>query len=31
VWKEGMTAWNPAGNQPDLTGIFGSVPPPIPV
>jgi membrane protease subunit (stomatin/prohibitin family) len=30
VWKEGMTAWNAAGSQPDLSGIFGSVPPPIP-
>lgn len=30
VWKEGMTAWSPAGNEPDLSAMFGSVPPPIP-
>jgi len=31
VWKEGMAACNAAGNQIDLTSIFGSVPPPIPM
>lgn len=30
VWKEGMASWNQAVNQPDLAGIFESVPPPIP-
>jgi len=30
VWKEGMASWNPAGNQFDLSAIFGSAPPPIP-
>jgi len=30
VWKEGMAAWAAAGNQPDLSAVFGSVPPPIP-
>lgn len=30
VWKAGMASWAPAGDQPDLQGLFGSVPPPIP-
>ena len=30
VWKDGMAAWAPAGNQPDLASAFGSTPPPIP-
>jgi membrane protease subunit (stomatin/prohibitin family) len=30
VWKEGMSNWNKAGNQPDLSAMFGSVPPPVP-
>lgn len=30
VWKEGMAAWAAAGSVPELIGLFGSVPPPIP-
>ena len=30
VWKEGMAAWAAAGTVPDLSGIFGATPPPIP-
>ncbi len=30
VWKQGMSQWSAAGTQPDLSGIFGAVPPPIP-
>ncbi|HEX2969265.1 MAG TPA: SPFH domain-containing protein [Bacteroidales bacterium] len=30
VWKQGMSQWTSAASQPDLTGIFGAVPPPIP-
>jgi membrane protease subunit (stomatin/prohibitin family) len=30
VWKEGMTTWAAAGFQPDLSALFGDVPPPIP-
>jgi len=30
VWKQGMTAWTPAGQVPDLTAIFGAIPPPLP-
>ena len=30
VWKEGMAAWAPADSQPDLSALFGAVPPPIP-
>ena len=30
VWKQGMAQWTAAGAQPDLTSIFGAVPPPIP-
>lgn len=30
VWKEGMATWSQAGNQPDLSALFGSAPPPIP-
>lgn len=30
VWKEGLAAWAAAGNLPDLSSVFGSVPPPIP-
>jgi len=30
VWKQGMSQWQAAGEQSDLSGLFGSVPPPIP-
>lgn len=30
VWKQGMAQWSSAGSQPDLSAIFGAVPPPIP-
>ncbi|MCP4747522.1 MAG: SPFH domain-containing protein [Desulfobacteraceae bacterium] len=30
IWKQGMPDWQPAGNQPELTAFFGSVPPPLP-
>lgn len=30
VWKQGMAQWSAAGQQADLSGIFGAVPPPLP-
>ena len=30
VWREGMATWTAAGQVPELSPIFGSVPPPIP-
>jgi len=30
VWKQGMDQWAVAGNQPDLSNIFGAIPPPLP-
>lgn len=30
VWKQGMTAWELAGNVQELTNLFGTVPPPPP-
>ena len=30
VWKQGMDQWAQAGNQPDLSSVFGAIPPPIP-
>jgi membrane protease subunit (stomatin/prohibitin family) len=30
VWKEGMAQWTPAGDVPELSSLFSSVPPPIP-
>jgi hypothetical protein len=30
VWKTGMTGWVPAGEVPDLQGVFAAVPPPLP-
>jgi hypothetical protein len=30
VWKQGMAQWSPAGSQPDISNIFGAVPPPLP-
>jgi hypothetical protein len=30
VWKNGMAAWTPAGQVPELSGAFASVPPPLP-
>jgi membrane protease subunit (stomatin/prohibitin family) len=30
VWKEGMTEWQAAGSVNELSGLFGSIPPPIP-
>jgi hypothetical protein len=31
VWKTGMPAWLQAGQVAELSGIFGSTPPPIPM
>ena len=31
VWKQGMANWELAGNVQDLSGLFGSVPPPPPI
>jgi hypothetical protein len=30
VWKAGMAKWAPAGQVPELAGVFGSTPPPLP-
>lgn len=30
VWKPGMSAWAPAGEQTELTACFAQVPPPLP-
>jgi membrane protease subunit (stomatin/prohibitin family) len=30
VWASGMAAWTPAGQVPQLSGLFGSAPPPLP-
>ena len=30
VWREGMSNWTASGQLPELSSIFGSVPPPIP-
>ncbi|MBN9504082.1 MAG: antifreeze protein [Armatimonadetes bacterium 55-13] len=30
VWKQGMAAWTTAGEVPELSSVFGSVPPPLP-
>lgn len=30
VWKEGMANWAPAGQVPELSSLFGAMPPPIP-
>ncbi|WP_328316672.1 SPFH domain-containing protein [Streptomyces sp. NBC_00388] len=30
VWKDGMSGWLPAGQVPGVSGLFGSVPPPLP-
>lgn len=30
VWKAGMASWAPAGSVPELSGLFGAVPPPVP-
>ncbi|MCP4154510.1 MAG: SPFH domain-containing protein, partial [bacterium] len=30
VWKNGMAAWSAAGTVPELTSLFGQVPPPLP-
>jgi membrane protease subunit (stomatin/prohibitin family) len=30
VWKQGLSAWVKAGEVGDLSGLFGSVPPPLP-
>jgi membrane protease subunit (stomatin/prohibitin family) len=30
VWKEGMAQWTAIEKVPELSGLFGSVPPPIP-
>ena len=30
VWKQGMAAWDTAGQVAELTSVFGAVPPPLP-
>jgi hypothetical protein len=30
IWKNGMPNWMQAGQVPDLSGLFGSMPPPVP-
>jgi membrane protease subunit (stomatin/prohibitin family) len=30
VWTKGMTEWSKAGDVPEVSALFGSVPPPIP-
>jgi membrane protease subunit (stomatin/prohibitin family) len=30
VWQEGMAAWTPAGQVPELAALFPAVPPPLP-
>ena len=30
VWKDGMPNWTAAGQVPDLSNLFGAVPPPLP-
>jgi hypothetical protein len=30
VWKQGMQAWTAAAQVPELSNVFGSVPPPVP-
>lgn len=30
VWKNGMPAWQQAGQVAEIAGVFGSTPPPIP-
>lgn len=31
VWAQGMATWTPAGQVPELSTIFGAVPPPLPL
>ena len=30
AWKQGQAAWTPAGQIPELSGLFGMLPPPLP-
>jgi hypothetical protein len=30
VWKAGMASWIAAGQVPEMTNLFGAVPPPVP-
>ncbi len=30
VWVQGMAQWTPAGQVPELAGVFANVPPPLP-
>jgi hypothetical protein len=30
VWKQGMANWQAAESVPEVAGIFGAVPPPLP-
>ncbi|WP_216656434.1 SPFH domain-containing protein [Nocardioides marmotae] len=30
VWRDGMAAWQPAGEVPDLARLFAATPPPLP-
>jgi hypothetical protein len=31
VWKQGMAAWEVAGNVQELLNLFGAIPPPPPL
>ncbi len=30
VWKDGMAGWLPAAQVPEVGGLFGAAPPPLP-
>jgi hypothetical protein len=30
AWKQGMAAWTPAGEVPELAALFAAAPPPLP-
>ncbi len=30
IWREGMANWTPAGQVPEVAGLFGGSPPPLP-
>jgi hypothetical protein len=30
VWRQGLAAWTPAGQVPELQALFAGVPPPLP-
>ena len=30
VWSQGMASWQPAQQTPQVAGLFGAAPPPVP-